>query len=700
MRYTTMRHPTMAIAAAALLALAGCGGGDNDDDGNFNVKPSNVGAVTITAHGGAGDDLLTAGLGWDGLLSATAPTFADATAPTADELRRRAIYVNYRALVDITANGGYGTFYGPNVSLTGTVDTTAGAGKIPGVEYIAYSDDGTGKRNVTLIIQIPDNFDVDNACIVTATSSGSRGVYGAVSAAGEWGLKHRCAVAYTDKGTGNGGHDLSTDRVTLIDGRLDTATNAGTRSLFTATAGSGTTLAAFNTAFPNRFAMKHAHSQQNSEKDWGRFTLQAIEFAFYAINDRYGLLSGNDRIIRFRAPNTTVIAASVSNGAGAALAAAEQDTTGLIDGVVVGEPQINVKLPATMAISRGGVPVGSFGKPLYDYDTLGLLYQPCAAYATAAAGSPLLTSVPAASAQNHCARLAAAGLVTGTTFQQQADDSLVRLHQAGWETDSDLLHASHWALATTSVVLTYANAYSRSSVTDNLCGYSFATTSATTFQPAAPAVSPLTTLFSLGNGVPPTNGINIVYNPATGGPILYSLANGDFAFDGAACLRALWTGSDALATRVKAGVEEIKVSANLHGKPAIIVQGRSDTLVPINHASRAYLGTNRSVEGNASKLSYLEVTNAQHFDSFLSLPGYDNRLIPLHVYNLRARDAMWANLKSGTALPASQVIRTTPRGGTAGAAPALTAANVPAIPTTPAPADAIVVTATTVAVPN
>ena len=34
-----------------------------------------------------------------------------------------------------------------------------------------------------------------------ATSSGSRGVYGAIST-GEWGLKKGCAVAYTDKGAG------------------------------------------------------------------------------------------------------------------------------------------------------------------------------------------------------------------------------------------------------------------------------------------------------------------------------------------------------------------------------------------------------------------------------------------------------------------------------------------------------------------
>ena len=40
--------------------------------------------------------------------------------PTALELRRNAIYTNYRGLVDPTADGGYGTLYGPNVDIGGT----------------------------------------------------------------------------------------------------------------------------------------------------------------------------------------------------------------------------------------------------------------------------------------------------------------------------------------------------------------------------------------------------------------------------------------------------------------------------------------------------------------------------------------------------------------------------------------------------
>jgi hydroxybutyrate-dimer hydrolase len=56
--------------------------------------------------------------------------------------------------------------------------------------------------------------------------------------------------------------------------------------------------------------------------------------------------------------------------------------------------------------------------------------------------------------------------------------------------------------------------------------------------------------------------------------------------------------------------------------------------------------------------------------------------VPLHLYFNRAMDAMWAHLKNGAALPPSQVVRTTPRGGTPGAAADLGASNVPAIAAT------------------
>ena len=116
------------------------------------------------------------------------------------------------------------------------------------------------------------------------------------------------------------------------------------------------------------------------------------------------------------------------------------------------------------------------------------------------------------------------------------------------------------------------------------------------------------------------------------------------------------------------------------------MSGRSDTLIPVNQASRAYFGASRKADGNNSKLRYYEVTNAQHFDAFIdnaALPGYDSNLVPLHVYFNRALDLMYAHLKNGTALPDSQVIHTTPRGGTPGSAPAISASNLPAIAGSP-----------------
>ncbi len=705
-----MTHKMNVIALASTLALlAGCGGTDKatlgSGDYEVNIKPSYAGTVTSTTYDGTTDDLLTAGVGRSGLLSTAAAPTLSAT-PTAAELRKLAIVTNYRAIVDTTANGGFGSLYGPNVAVDGTVGT--GEGKIAGTETIAYADDGTGAMNVTMMVQIPSTFDAKAPCIVTATSSGSRGVYGAIGSAGEWGLKHGCAVAYSDKGTGNGVHDVQNNTVNLIDGRRADATTAGTGSNFTARL-STAERTAFNAATPNRFAVKHAHSEQNPEKDWGKFTLQAAEFAFWVLNEKYGdVLADGRRTKVIKPANTIVIASSVSNGAGAALAAAEQDTAGLIDGVAVSEP--NIQLGAmTGTIQRGTRPAYTAGsKPLYDYFTYGTLLQPCAALSTAAVGSPFGAGVlvNVATATNRCAALAANGLVTGATTQAQADDAIAKLQAYGWEPDSNLLHASQWSLASTSIAVTYANTYGRFRVSDNVCGFSFANADATGV-PIATAAASIAGVFSTGNGVPPTGVIQIINNNSVGGPRKHDLSTSvstntlDLGFDSVNCLRQLWTGSSANATRVKAGIAEVYRTANLGGRPTIVVHGRNDVLIPVNFSSRPYVLRNQQVEGANSKLRYIEVTNAQHFDSFLpALAGYDTRYIPLHLYFVRAMDAMWATLKTGAALPPSQVVHTTPRGGTAGAAPALTATNVPVIAANPATADRITVTATTLTIPD
>ncbi|MGY6152119.1 D-(-)-3-hydroxybutyrate oligomer hydrolase [Paraburkholderia graminis] len=690
---------TLPIAIVVALAMSACHGGDDDGPPppQTNTLPNFiVGTVKTQSYDGNSDDLLTAGLGKTGLALATAPAIANAAQPTAAELRRLAIWSNYRALVDMTSNGGYGRFWGPNVDLNG--NDTLGEGKIAGKEYLAFADDGSGKQNVSVLVQIPASFNADQPCIVTATSSGSRGVYGAISAAGEWGLKRGCAVAYTDKGSGNGAHELSTNRVTLIDGTLQDANAAGKASLFTANLGN-TDLATYNTQFPNRYAFKHAHSQQNPEQDWGKNTLQAIQFAYWALNDSYGTLNGSTRTVRYKPGSILTIAASVSNGGGASLAAAEQDTSGLIAAVVVGEPQINIRVPSQVSVSQGGVPVGAFGKPLADYMTLANLLEPCAALAPAATGSPYLTALPLATTTAirtaRCTTLANNGVITGGDTTTQAINALALLHQNGYQTDSDLLHAPMWdSQAVPAVAVTYANAYAKASVTDNLCNFSFGTTSSTGAAGVTPAVSPMLTVFGNGNGVPPTNGINLVYNAGTLGAFDHRLATVDASYVGAACLRTLWTNGT-----LTTNVEAVRVNANLHGKPAIIVQGRADALVPINHASRPYVATNRLVEGGASKLSFYEITNGQHFDAFLGVAGFDTRFVPLHYYNVQALNLMWSHLKNGTPLPPSQVVHTVPRGGTPGAAPALTTANLPAIATSPG-GNAITVANGAVNVPN
>src|SRR5437899_9755355 len=262
-------------AAAATMSLGGCGGSDD----NLNLKPAYLSAIVSTSYDGNNDDLLTAGLGKTG-LGGTAPTAANPLQPTAAELRRIAIFNNYRAVLDITAGGGYGSLYGPNIDITG--NNTLGEGKVAGTEYLAYSDDGSGRQNVTLMVQVPDSFNPDSPCIVTGTSSGSRGVYGAIGSAGEWGLKQGCAVAYTDKGTGNGIHDLQSNTVSLQNGVRSDATAAGKASNFTASLSDAERIV-FNGTTPNRFAVKHAHSQQNPEKDWGKRTLQSIEFAYFVL---------------------------------------------------------------------------------------------------------------------------------------------------------------------------------------------------------------------------------------------------------------------------------------------------------------------------------------------------------------------------------------------------------------------------------
>jgi hydroxybutyrate-dimer hydrolase len=706
-----VKRVSIALPIAALASFwISTAAAENWNSHGPNVAPPWLGDVRTTVYkeDDVTDDLLTAGLGKTG-LGGLAPVVTDPT--DAAQLRRLAIHTNYRAILDITPGGGYGTLYGPNVRSDGMITTDEG--KIAGTEYIAYADDGSGRSNVTLMVQVPTTFDPTKPCIVTGTSSGSRGVYGAIGSSGEWGLKRGCAVAYADKGSGNGVHYLQDNTINLIDGIRADATAAGSASNFTANI-TAAQRQQFNANTPNRLAVKHAHSQLNPEKDWGRDTLRAVEFAFYALNEQFGKPLPNGKKLRtIRSRDTVVIASSVSNGGGAALQAAEQDNDKLIDGVAVTEPVIQINPSQDPVIRRGALPAYTAGsRPLADYFTFANLYQPCAALSTRAAGSPLEFPPAFVSfAQARCASLADKGLLTSTTLAAQAEESLDRLLAYGWEPDTILLQVSHWRFATPAIAMTYTNTYGRFSVLDNLCGLSFAYTSATGLPMPAlqfPALPfSLQTIFGTGNGVPPTSGINIINNNnplAFGGPILDTISVSpstnrfDFNIDGALCQRELLTGSSANAQRVRQGVAQVQQEGDIRRTPIIIVHGRNDTLIPVNFTSRPYYAQLLQNRHPHSQASYIEVTNAQHFDAFLGFAGYDTRYVPLHVYFNRALDAMYSHLTQGTALPPSQVVRTTPRGGPP--APMITPDNVPAWSPTPPAANRITFSGNTLTIPD
>jgi len=725
----------LALSAAAL--VAGCGS-DSYTPPDYNALPAGItNVVGPTTYDGVTDDLLTAGLGKTGIGGA-APGFADPLNPTSVELRRRAIYVNYRGILDPTVAGGYGTLYGPNIDVNG--NDTLGEGKIAGKEILAYADDGTGKKNVGIMIQIPASFDKNNACIVTGPSSGSRGVYGAIGTAGDWGLKHGCAVAYTDAGKGTGYQDLAADKVNLIDGKLVARASAGTLASFASDL-TGAALAAFNSAFPNRIAYKHIYSQQNPEKDWGKNVLDSVRVAFWALNEQYGETDSTGKHLRtLNASNTIVIASSISNGGSESLQALEQDTEGLIDALAVAEPNAQPNSMTGVTVNFNGAAVPNAGKPLIDYFTFRMIYELCASMSANAQApngvrpgwigfgtAPFATINQVAGvelqtiATNRCQSLAQKGLVSGSSLAQQADSALARMQEYGWpDALQGALIASHYRLADIYVAFGYVVAYGKFSVSDNVCGLSLANTDATG-NVAAQVPATQASIFSTSNGL--NTGGDVIYNDSAGGARLYhvgvspSTGRMDGALDAMLCLRSYVTGTDpvtgaaltgtALANsqRVQAGIRDVLLTGNLHNKPVAIVAGRSDALVPVNHAARAYTAFNSKVEG-AANIRYYEIENGNHFDAFLpnaaagGVQGYDVLLVPVHYYFNNAMDLVWARLKNSVPLPQSQVVRAIPRGGVPGSAPQITTANVPKISATPAAANTISVGAGVINVPN
>jgi hydroxybutyrate-dimer hydrolase len=697
------------IVASVLPIAFGAVAADQPQTLTYKGEP----VLRTTYDQASGNDLLTAGLGVAGIQSTTPPQPADPAAPTAEELRTIAIYSNTRALVDTTTAGGYGRLYGPGVPLEPGREVDE---LIFGDEFLAFSDSGATK-NVTMMVQVPFAFDPEQPCIVTGASSGSRGVYGAIGTSGEWGLKRGCAVAYTDKGTGTGAHDLTRDTVNLIRGEREQADAAGEASNFTAPVDPGAQ-AGFNAEAPHRFAFKHAHSEESPERLWGEHVLESIRFAFFVLNKaiRPERFAGAEE---FRPDNTIVIASSVSNGGGAAILATEKDGQGVIDGVAVSEPNINPAFDDSFVIQQGdGDPVARHSQPLFLYTTLLNVFQGCANLANPDAPS---FNTFASLYQARCQALAEKNLIAGDTIEEHAADAQRIINDAGILPDQNLVQPIQWVLnVPQAIAVTYANAYARASVLDGICGYSLGFTvpsadppPANVFQPAPLPKPAEAIIFGTSSGIPPTGGVDLINDNSVGGPlsnrfsISPTTARPDENLDGALCLRALALGEDpvthepldrhedALGRKIQRGIGQILAKGDLHGTPTIIVTGRADGVIPPNHGSRAYFGLNRLVEGDESRLSYVEVKDAQHLDALI--PVFPTTYIPLHHYFLEALDLMFAHLTDDAGLPPSQVVRPQPR---AASDQDLSLDRLPPIEQTPDAADRIEFTGDAVLIPN
>ena len=668
----------LAMAAVAGLSADAAEAGDRGISRLFD--PS---SLTITEYDGVTDDLLSGGLGAAG-LQGPAPAFADPLNPTPAELRRRAIRGNYQGVVDMANAGGYGLFWGPG--------STGGPELIAGTEYKASFRAGSRRgntNNITMVVQIPVDFDQAKRCIVMAPPSGSRGVYGGI-AVGEWGLFQGCAVAMGGKGTGTGFHLLGKESadyaVDDIDGIAGSVQEISPKAQFMIR--NSRNFREFSEDYPNRFATKHAHSQINPEQYWGEYALRSVEFALWALNDHFKTNPGSGKgkglvvsDVAFFAPeNTIIIAAGVSNGAGVALHALEDDTEGLIDGLVVSEPSANPAKGNFVIEFGDDDPFDPSGQTLYDNIAMMGLYAGCAALDPSIGSTTLLNiepiGAPAGSRTNRCAALYAVGLLANP----DPAEALAFLHANGYYPEQDWGVPSIEALNFWRTLnITYANSYGRFAVWDRLCGMSYGLSDASG-APVAFTEEAARALFSDSSGIPTT----MIAEDAVNSPIMENLAISSFGVtdlntDSALCFRYLSTGDPADLgaaptaqdvrnhKRVARGGRKLQTTGNTHGKPAIVIHGRQDSLVFPNFQSRAYYALNQEVEGAASNLRYWEVTPAQHFDTFISSlfidPGTGGvQFVPLHFYLTEGLELMMEHLTSGTPLPPAQVIRAKARG--------------------------------------
>ncbi|MFC7047679.1 3-hydroxybutyrate oligomer hydrolase family protein [Emcibacter nanhaiensis] len=662
---TLTRLKLMSVTLASLAALSACG----TEKAEVQKPASLIGTETHAYYDGSDNDLLTAGLGTAG-LQGPEPQLADPLNPTVEEIRRLTIYFNFRALVDVTDAGGYGRLYGPK-----------GEGKVAGHEYLVMGTIDGLKQPVTYMIQVPDNFDKNDPCLVTAPSSGGRSVFGAVGTVGSWALPKGCAVAYTDKATGIGMQFLGEGLVYDMHGRLVKKSDAPVPFQLDETEA----LKAYAAENPLHIALKHAHSRDNSMKDWGRIVLESIRVGFYILN-KYHQPEQGGKV--YDKDTVTVIASSISNGGYSSLKAAEQDGDGLIDAIVVSEPNVSPDMASVgpVSVAWGANELALNGAQFLEYSSKVNVLLACAMLSEPR-DLPLRAYIPLGDAglANRCQTLAEKGLVKGDTAEDRSRDARAQLRAYGVLEDSSLMDGfSVFSEIWPAVVGDYAMAFGRYGVEDQLCGVAIGATSKTGQLEDYPAERKQVN-FAKSTGMIPSNDINWVKKSDAGwqrAQFTPNPENGLFDHDAtsALCFDGLVQQDPAVAT----GMEEVRNSADLGGRPAIIVHGRRDSLIHVNFASRSYYALNKAKKGDASDLHYYEVRNGQHFDALSMLPAFAAKLAPMHYYFEQSLDLMWDHLKKGAPLPPSQLLDTKERGmDPAGTVPPLAADHMPAIAAAP-----------------
>lgn len=565
------------------------------------------GAMRESVHRGD-DDLLSAGLGLAGLRAKPA-AFADPAVPTATELRRRAIHTSWLGIADLGPLGGYGTLYG-------------GVPSVAGREYGAFAYLPSARASHRVLAQIPDGFDQKARCLLVAPASGSRGVYGAIALAGAWGLPRGCAVVYTDKGAGPGYFDLDSQTGVALDG---TRAARGSVELEFDPA---------NAQVTHGVAVKHAHSGDNPEAQWGEQVLQAARFGLAMLDRAF------PQAAPFTAGNTRIIAVGLSNGGGAALQAAGLDQAQLLDGVVALEPNVHV---------------AGHGRALYDYVSEAALLMPCALLAPQFDGVPFarVEGKPSPAALARCAHLHATGMIGGTTPIAHAQAALELLHARGWRDETIATAATTTAFDLwRAVAATYASAYLRAPAGAMPCGFGFAAQSASATPAPADAIT-RAAWWSDASGIPPGAGVFLFGGLGS---------DADTSAPGIECLRALWSGNNADARSLQTAVAATAAQVPHADLPIFVVQGESDGLLPLEFSSAPYVEALRAARREPV---YWRVPHAQHFDAFLSLPGFGDRHVPLLPYGYAALDALWAHLHADASLPASRRWATHARGSVA-----------------------------------